>query len=129
MLLARLRHRSLDRRIAAGEPSHLNPLLAVRAAQLVTTTARLRVAEQWDELAARVRTAADDDDTADWVNAVAETLRADQLVLARGVAYAATMAGAAGQAVARLHTGGQELVAAIARAAVAAMGYRSAAYR
>lgn len=120
-LLARLRHRSLDRRLAAGEAAHLDPLLAVRAAHLATTGARMRIAATWDELAARTRAAADDA-TADRVGAVAETLRADRLVLARGVAYAAAMTSAAAAAIERLHAGGEDIVAAIANAAVAAMG-------
>ena len=120
-VVARLRHRSLDRRLATGEPAHLDPLLTVRAAQLATTEVRDCVAARWDELAARTRAAADDA-TADRVGAVAETLRADRLVLARGVAYAATMTGTAGAAIERLHAGGEDIVAAIANAAVAAMG-------
>src|SRR4051812_40051686 len=89
-LSARLLHRSLDRRLAAGEAPYAGRLLEVRAAQLLTTRSRLRIAARWDELAAQARAQAAGD-TADLIAGVADVLRADRLVLSHGVAFAATM--------------------------------------
>jgi hypothetical protein len=93
----------------------------VRAAQLTTACFRDRIAARWDELGALAR-ARTDRETADQVNSVAEILRADRLVLARGVAYAATMAGTAAAALDRIQVGGEDLVAAVVRTAIAGMG-------
>jgi hypothetical protein len=118
--LARLRHRSLDARLAAGEPPECSRLLAVRAAYLVSATSRRRIAERWDALAALARRCLPRAqlEVADQIEEVADVLRADRRVGVRGVAVAVTMLGLAANAVQRPDTGGQDIAAAVARAAV-----------
>lgn len=132
-LRARLMHNSLDRRLAAGAASHGSRLLAVRAAQLLTPRSRSRLAGRWDQLAIEARHLSAQDrrrgivpgrsraETVELLDSVAAALRADRMVLARGVALAATTLGTAANALGPLHDGGDDVVAAAARAAVAAM--------
>ena len=122
-LLARLARRWLDARLAAGEAPDGSLLLAVRAAQLVRVRGRARLARRWDALAveARRRAARSRAEVAEHLQRVADVLRGDGLVFAHGVAIAITMRAPAAKAVQRLHTGGDDLVAAIARDALAAM--------
>jgi hypothetical protein len=119
-LLALLRHRSLDDRLATGEAQESSRLLAVRAAQLVSRRCRRRLARQWDELAIRTRRPSSRTDVTEQIQQVTDLLRSDQLVFAHGVAIALTMRGLAANAVHRID-GGDDLLAAITRAAVAAM--------
>lgn len=118
--LARLRHRSLDARLAAGEPPESSRLLAARAAYLVSATSRRHVADRWDTLAALARRCLPRAqlEVADQIEEVADVLRADRRVGVRGVAVAVTMLGLAANAVQRPDTGGQDIAAAVARAAV-----------
>jgi hypothetical protein len=125
--LARLCSRWLDAQLAAGQPAESGRLTAVRAAQIVAPRCRRRLARQWAALAGDLheprgrgvgRSATD---VADEIEQLADVLRADRVVFAQGVAIAATMLRAARSAVARFDSGGDDLAAAIARAAVAAM--------
>lgn len=121
-----LRH-SLDARLAAGEPQEGSRLVAVRATQLVSVRCRRRVAWHWDALAVQARRpfARSPSDVPGLIQRVADLLRWHQVVCAPGVAIALTMRSLADEAVRRPDTGGDDLVAAIARAAVAAMTARS----
>ena len=118
--LARLRHRSLDARLAAGEPPENSRLLAVRAAFLIRATSRRHIADRWDTLAARARRSLPRAqlEVADQIEEVANVLRDDQRIDVRGVAAAVTMLGLAANAIQQRSTGGQDIVAAVARAAV-----------
>lgn len=121
--LARLRHSSLDARLAAGEPPECSRLLAVRTAYLVSPASRRRIARRWDALAAvaRRRPGRSHLEVADLIQNVADLLGTDQPVGVRGVAAAVTMLAVAADAVQRPDTGGDDVAAAVARAAIAAM--------
>ncbi len=121
--LARLRYRSLDARLAAGEPAEGSRLLAVRTTYLVTPVSRRRIARRWDTLAAmaRRRLPRVHLEVADDIQKVADVLRADMPVGVRGVAVATTMLSVAANAVQRPGTGGADVAAAVARTALAAM--------
>jgi hypothetical protein len=116
--LARLRHRSLDARLASGEPPESSRLLAARAAYLVSATSRRHIADRWDTLAAvaRRRLPRPQLEVAAQIQNVADVLRADQRVGVRGVAVAVTMLGLAANAIKHPDTGGQDIAAAVARA-------------
>jgi len=121
--LARLRRRSLDARLAAGEPPERSQLLAVRSAQLVSPASRRRIARRWDALAAlaRARLARSHLDVANEIQKVADLLRTDQPVGVRGVAAAITMRAIAAEAVKRPGRGGEDIAAAAACTAIAGM--------
>jgi hypothetical protein len=121
--LARLRHRSLDARLRAGEPAESSRLLAVRTALLVTPASRHRIARRWDALAATARACLPRAhlDVAEYAQAVADVLRGDQPVSVRGVAVAGAMLRVAADGLQRPGAGGADLAAAAARAAIAAM--------
>jgi hypothetical protein len=121
--LARLRHRSLDARLAAGESPESTRLLAVRAMQLVRPAARRRIAGRWDKLATetRLRQRHRHPELADHIEQVAVLLRTDEPVGARGVANAITMLRVAADAVQRVRTGGDDIAGAAARTALATM--------
>jgi len=127
--VARLLGARLDRRLAAGAPPEQSRLLAVRAAQLVRPAARRRLARHWDHLAARARRPVSPldsrvpiaparlDAALPHVQRIADLLRADQPVSARGVAIAATLLTDGAGPVYRLGGGAAEdLLAAVARA-------------
>jgi hypothetical protein len=127
-LLARLLGRSLDNRLAAGRAPESSRLLAVRAVQITNPSARQRLARDWDELAARSRQPRSLFDprvpvarsrieaAADEIQLVADTLRADRPVSARGVAIAVTLLTTAASPVYRLGASGADLAAAVGRA-------------
>jgi hypothetical protein len=121
--LARVRHRALDARLTAGEPPESSRLLAVRTTLLVSPPSRRRIARRWDAAAAvaRVRLPRLHLDVAEEIQKVADVLRAEQPVGARGVAVATTMVSLTANAVQRPGAGGTDLAAAAARTALAAM--------
>jgi hypothetical protein len=121
--LARLRHRSLDVRLAAGEPPETSRLLAVRTAQLTSPSSRGRTARRWDAVAAdaRQRLGWRHVDVAEQMQQVADVLRGDRPVGVRGVAVAMTMAGVAAHGLRRSGCGGCDIAAAVARSAISAM--------
>jgi hypothetical protein len=121
--LARLAHRRVDARLAAGDPPESGRLLATRAAQLVRPARRRAVAKRWDDLAAAARSARPLPawDVADQVQLVADVLRSAHPVDARGVALAVTLLPAADDALRRVETGGAEVAAAAACTALAAL--------
>lgn len=121
--LAWLLRRSLDARLAAGESEDGSRLLGARATQLVSARCRQRVARRWDVLAVQSRRhfARSRTDVPEQIQQVADLLCSHQRVFAPGVAIALTMHGLADDAVRRPDTGGYDIVAAIARAAVSAM--------
>ncbi len=132
-LIARLLHARLDRRLAAGEASHRSRLLAVRAAELVTPRSRNRLAARWERIAIEARTAAargsrfgagpsrTGTEAVDLVDSVAAVLRDDRFVPAQGIARSASTLGTAATASFWLGAGGDDVLAAAARAALAAM--------
>jgi hypothetical protein len=123
-LIARLRHGSLDRRLAAGEPSHSGRLLAARSTQLGSMPSRRRLAARWDELATHGRRTArgwTGEEAVEAVDTLAAVLSSDELMPVQGVALAAVMLSIAAAAVDRLDSGGDDLLAAAARATLAAM--------
>jgi hypothetical protein len=123
-LIARLRHGSLDRRLAAGEPSHSSRLLATRSTQLGSIRSRRRLAARWDELATHGRRTTrgwTGDEAVEAVDTLAAMLCSDELMPVQGIALAAVMLGIAAAAVERLDSGGDDLLAAAARATLAAM--------
>lgn len=131
-VFARLRHRHLDDRLAAGVPPESSRLLASRAAQLLGDRLRRRLARRWDDLALHPRLSRAPSprswtDLAEDFRHLALALRADQLVVARGVAIAAAMLDSARGAVSRLASGGDDIAGAIARAAITAMGHQQQA--
>ena len=121
--LARLRRRSLDARLAAGDPPERSQLLAVRTAQLVSPASRRRIARRWDALAAlaRARLARSHLEVANEIQKVADLLRTNQPVGVRGVAAAITMLAIAADAVQRPGSGGEDIAAAVACTAIAGM--------
>jgi hypothetical protein len=121
--LTRLRRRSLDARLAAGEPPERSQLLAVRTAQLVSPASRRRIARRWDALAALARARLDRShrEVANEIQKVADLLRSDQPVGVRGVASAITMLAIAADAVRRPGSGGEDIAASVARTALAGM--------
>jgi hypothetical protein len=121
--LVRLRHRSLDARLAAGEPAESTRLLAVRTRHLVSRASRRRIARRWDAVAAtaRARLPRSHLDVAEELQKVADLLRADQPVCVRGVALAATAVGVAAHALQRPGAGGEDIAAAAARTSLASM--------
>jgi hypothetical protein len=102
-LLARLHADSLDSRLAAGEPPESCRLLAVRAAQLTSPSARHRLARYWDDVVLRARRARlphdphmpvsrpQIDAAVQEIELVSGTLRARRPVSAQGVALVATL--------------------------------------
>jgi hypothetical protein len=102
-LLARLHADSLDSRLAAGEPPESSRLLAVRAAQLTSPSARHRLARYWDDAVSRSRRAqlphdphapvsrSQIDAAAQEIRLVAGILRAHRPVSAQGVALATAL--------------------------------------
>ena len=130
-LLARLRGRALDARLAAGEPPERSRLLAVRAVQITDPRARRRLAGYWEELAARSRHPQQPFDprapiarwqvgaAADEIQQVMHILRADRPVAAHGVAIAGTLLTAAASPAYRLGSRGGDLTAVLARAVTA----------
>jgi hypothetical protein len=131
-VLCRVLARILDRHIAGGTAPESTRLLAVRAAQITAPRWRRRLSRRWDELAARTRcpqapfdprapiSPAQIDAAADEIAQVADLLRADRPVSARGVALASALLTTARSPAYRLGRGGDDLAAAVARA-VAAM--------
>jgi hypothetical protein len=129
---ARARHRLLDRRLAAGEWSQDARLLTARAGYLISARSRRRLAAGWDRLAADARRAGASEprpralrgsvaEAVELVDAVADALRADRALPARGLALAASTRPIAARAVPRLHNGGDDVLAAAARAVLAAL--------
>jgi hypothetical protein len=102
-LLARLHGPSLDTRLAAGEEPESSPLLAVRALHITGPRMRRQLARAWDELAARARrpqspfdprapiARSQIDAAADEIQKVADVLRTDHPLSARGVALATAL--------------------------------------
>ena len=102
-LLARLHADSLDARLAAGEAPESCRLLAVRAAQLTSPSARHRIARYWDDVISRARRTHLPHDphvpvartqieaAAEEIELVTGVLRAHRPVSARGVALAAAL--------------------------------------
>lgn len=121
--LAVLRRRSLDPRLAAGEVPESSRLLAVRSEQITRRENRHRIARRWDALAAEAhrRLSPAHADVAEHIQYVAQVLRANQPLRARGVALAITMLRATADAIRRSSVGGHDLAAAAARSAIAAM--------
>jgi hypothetical protein len=121
--LAVLGRRSLDTRLAAGELPESSRLLAVRSEQITRRENRHRIARRWDALAAEAhrRLSPAHADVAEHIQDVAEVLRANQPLRARGVALAITMLRATADAIRRSSVGGHDLAAAAARSAIAAM--------
>jgi hypothetical protein len=127
-VLARLRGRALDGRLASGRSPEGSRLLAVRAAQITSPAARRRLATHYEELAARARypqapfdprapiARSQVDAAADEIQRVADLLRADRPVSAHGVALAGTLLTAATSPAYRIGRGGDDLAAAVARA-------------
>ena len=127
-VLARLLGHRLDTRLAAGEAPESNRLLAVRALQITSPPMRRRLADSWDDLAARARrpqapfdprapiAQSQVDAAADEIQRVADVLRADRPVSAQGVALATALLTTPESPVYRLGRGGAELAAAVARA-------------
>lgn len=126
--LARLLGPRLDNQLAAGVAPESSRLLAVRAEQITSPSARDRLARAWDELAARARSPQSPfdarvpvarravDAAADQIQSVADVLRADRPVTARGVAIAAALLTSARSPVYRLGGGTADLAGAVARA-------------
>jgi hypothetical protein len=121
--LARLRRGSLDARLAAGEAPESTRLLATRAMQIISAASRRRLARRWDDLATRARRhqARLPPEIADQVQQVADLLRTDQPVDARGVARAITTLDLASDALQRARTGGGDVAAAAVRSVITAM--------
>ena len=115
--------RSLDARLAAGEPPERSRLLAVRTTHLVSPSSRRRIARRWDASRhlARAGLARTHLEVADEIQKVADLLRSDRPVGVHGVAVAITMSGVAADAVQRPGTGGVDVAAAVTRTALAAM--------
>jgi hypothetical protein len=128
-LLARLHADSLDSRLAAGEAPESCRLLAVRAAQLTSPSARHRIARYWDDVVSRARRAhlphdphvpvnrAQIEAAAPEIQLVAGLLRAHRPVSAQGVALAAALLTAPTSPVYRRDRDPRGLAAALSRAA------------
>jgi hypothetical protein len=87
-------------------------------------TSDRRLAARWDQLAIEARQDASGRGATEMieaVDAVARALRTDQPPSAEGVEVAAAMLRTASKAIGRLAAGGEDVVAAAARAALAAL--------
>jgi hypothetical protein len=128
-VLARLHKDSLDSRLAAGEPPESGRLLAVRAAQITSPSARHRLARCWDEVVARARRAqvpfdpqvpvsrSQVDAAIREIQLVAGILRARRPVSAHGVALTTTLLTAPNSPVYWRGDDTNELAAALTHAA------------
>jgi hypothetical protein len=120
--LARLRHRSLDARLAAGAAPESTRLLAVRAEQLVGPARRRALARRWDALAVIARTRRWwPSEVAGDIQRLADQLGSSRPVGARGVVLAVAMLPVAADGVRRPETGGYDVAAAAAREVLSAM--------
>jgi hypothetical protein len=122
-LLATLRRRSLDGRLATGQPPECSRLLAVRSAHLTSRASRRRIARRWDALAvnARARFSPSQLSVAEVVQRVADVLCTDEPVGVQGVALALTRFKLAADAIRRAGPAAHDIAAAVARTAIETM--------